>query len=420
MPEGFVHRNTQLKIFKAKKAHRTDIKPDEWEKYGYANKNLDSLKSPLPNSLPITRVHRKDLTPETFYERFMKPGIPVIVEGCLEGWPAVKEQRWSIENFERRFRHASMKVGEDDDGRKIRMKVKYFMDYMKVQADDSPLYLFESALQDNGRVAPLLGDFGVPDIFPFDFFNLVGAQDKPPYRWFCIGPTRSGTTIHKDPLGTNAWNAVTSGAKRWVCMEPHVPRSVAKGKDLVRPGEDDEAIMYFDFILPRIAEKYPGVRIYEGVQKEGDVIFVPNEWWHAVVNLEDTVAITQNFTGLDNFDQSWLKTRKERKKLACRWLRAMKRHVPLLHQRALFLNSRDNFTMFDQPGATIESDDSSSSSSSSGSTTDEDTIDWRFCRLDRFPFTPPWVEQPAKRMRSDEPLAPTPTNGRTSEDVIMA
>ncbi len=90
------------------------------------------------------------------------------------------------------------------------------------------------------------------DLFPTDLFYLLGEEDRPPYRWFCLGPKRSGTTVHKDPLGTAAWNAVISGAKRWVLFEPHVPRKIVKGRDVILPGEDDEAINYFDVLLPRI------------------------------------------------------------------------------------------------------------------------------------------------------------------------
>ena len=276
-------------------------------------------------------------------------------------WPAV--HRWSLDKLinDPDLADRGFKCGEDDDGYTIRMKLSYFIQYLQNNKDDSPLYIFDATFDEDKYAKRLLEDYTVPDYFSEDLFGLIGEKKRPPYRWFLVGPCRSGTTVHIDPLGTSAWNTLLFGVKRWVLFPPHVPKSVVKGRKLILPREDDEAIHYFTTILPRIKRKaaacagkgdYANFECYEFTQHPGETVFVPHGWWHAVMNVTHTVGITQNFCSKQNFDEVWLQTRSGRKKMACSWLRKLQEQYPDLARRAKALNRRDRFVMWeDDPEA---------------------------------------------------------------------
>ncbi len=67
-----------------------------------------------------------------------------------------------------------------------------------------------------------------------------------------------------------------------------------------------------------------------------------------MLNLDLTIAITQNFCNEGNFGKVWLRTRKGRKKLSVRFLAKLKTHHPDLYKRAIKMNQRDNFIMWDK------------------------------------------------------------------------
>jgi len=108
-----------------------------------------------------------------------------------------------------------------------------------------------------------------------------------------VAPSGSGTNFHFDPNGTSAWNWVIRGRKRWLLYPPgDAPPGVrfdgttgilrapptAEWLEEVHESLEERARPVFDF-----------------VQSPGEVVFVPRGWWHAVLNLDDTVAITHNF-----------------------------------------------------------------------------------------------------------------------------
>ena len=60
----------------------------------------------------------------------------------------------------------------------------------------------------------------------------------------------------------------------------------------------------------------------------GDTIFVPGGWWHTVVNLEDSIAVTQNVVTPRNFPAVWREFQVSRQKLSRKWRRALEAWRP--------------------------------------------------------------------------------------------
>lgn len=168
---------------------------------------------------PIHRLPCEILTLSHFQEQYELRNIPCIIQNIplVENWPA-----WSKWNFNhlKIFKDRYFKVGEDDDGYKVKVRMKYFLRYLRKNTDDSPLYVFDSNYDTDAVSKQLLQEYRIPSYFPDDLFSLVGEKRRPPYRWFLVGPSRSGTCLHIDPLGTSAWNTLLKGTKRWVLFPP--------------------------------------------------------------------------------------------------------------------------------------------------------------------------------------------------------
>ena len=320
---------------RAKTRHRPRLK--DWSRDGFAttrSSEFESLAAGRCEGEGAERVCRLDygvLCAAAFARDYELTSTPVIVRDvpAREGWSAAG---WSYDGFfgDSAFRGLRMKCGEDDDGRTIRVTLKDFATYaaQDCMGDDSPLYVFDGGFGDRAGREAVVGAFRAPTFCGRDdLFELVGGRRRPPHRWLLVGPRRSGTCAHVDPLGTSAWNTLLTGRKRWVLFEPGTSRHVAKGSRLYDPRvEDDEAINYFVDILPRIRAAYPEARRVECIQEPGETIFVPGGWWHAVINLEDTIGVTQNFASRGNFDDVWDRARVGRRSMARTWLAALEAH----------------------------------------------------------------------------------------------
>jgi len=340
-PEWAKHVNT------AKRKIRSELSQSDWQKYKFASdRAADFEKLAAAGDSPpggVARETHGQLSIQEFWDKYERRNIPCIISGIPigEAWPASSNWGWS--QFFERFGNSGFKVGKDDNQSAVRIRGDHFEEYMKVQDDDSPVYLFDN--QFKGDKESLLQDYSVPSYFPDDYMALL-PDDRPPYRWVGVGPKRSGTIMHQDPLCTSAWNTLLAGRKLWLLLPPETSRKMAKASDVMTKEDDDEAINHFLDLLPRKRAKYDNsFDPVICVQYPGDTIYVPLNWWHCVVNLDDTIAVTQNYCGRHNFADVWRSARKERPCWSHRWLRAIEKAMPEVAAEARRMNAEDNFDM---------------------------------------------------------------------------
>lgn len=136
-------------------------------------------------------------TSEEFAEQYEKRCRICIITHTTESWEV--EKYWTFQKLYELYEETSFKVGEDNKGKKLKLPMKYFLEYLVYNRDDSPLYLFEryripfllsspsslEDLKDAGK--KILKRYKQHPYFQDDFFSLVGEKHRPPYRWFLVG-----------------------------------------------------------------------------------------------------------------------------------------------------------------------------------------------------------------------------------------
>ena len=129
-------------------------------------------------------------------------------------------------------------------------------------------------------------------------------------RQFAIGPAGSGAPIHYHSF---AVNSLFYGAKHWFLFPPAY--SIISNQPISEWIEDDEKglgkyrqrshVVYNAEEEMKARKKAlktkdfdASFRPYECVQRQGDIMIVPEKWGHGVVNIQESVAVAAELKGL--------------------------------------------------------------------------------------------------------------------------
>ncbi|KAI9285280.1 hypothetical protein BC943DRAFT_360382 [Umbelopsis sp. AD052] len=400
----------ERRLTRAKVKARSELDLFEWNKWRFAKQ--DFWIDPIVDT--VDRIDGLTVPKEEFIEKYERPELPVVILNLTKKWPA--EQRWNREYLIKQYGSQTFKVGEDDDENNVYLKMKHFFHYIDTesQVDDSPLYIFDSGFEKWGRGKKksksstvtksstssessgrpskrskiekekkrktLLIDYTVPDYFSDDLFHFTGARRRPPYKWFVMGDARSGTGIHTDPLGTSAWNALLKGHKRWAMFPPGTAKEIV---DPPMKPYDHEAVSWFATVFPKftkrddptdprsLGEKLGMVQV---LQRPGETIFVPTGWAHVVMNLDFTVAITQNFCSVTNLENVYLAARHSRPKLTAKLYRELAKRGETDPSFKALVDKLDELKFVPRVPPSSDGSSSSSTSSSSSSSSESDSV----------------------------------------------
>ena len=135
------------------------------------------------------------------------------------------------------------------------------------------LYLFGHGAYE---AMALAADFAEPSIFVDPTRWRASEAERAKGALWYAGPAGSGVSLH---MHTSAWNALVTGRKRWYLLPP-----------LTMWGPTDlPAAEWVRTVYPEMRRR--GDPVHECTQEEGEVMWVPGDWYHTTLNVEPATGI---------------------------------------------------------------------------------------------------------------------------------
>ena len=261
---------------------------DRYTRFGRVMLNVQAVRESDPLYTHVEK--RSRVSRDEFIERYVRGCRPVVLTDLARDWPAM--QRWSFEEFKRRFGQLTVQVqsGRDADAdyevNKVRLRrdtnFAAFLDRVAMSGPTNDEYLTASnEILRRPEFMSLLDDIGsLPD-----YCNRA-AMSRSASLW--VGPAGTRTPLHHDTLMLLHTQVV--GRKRWRFVSPLSGPRVYNDFDVYSPVDFDK------LDLARFPEAAK-VKVLDVVVEPGETMFLPLAWWHQVSSLDRCISLS--FTNLD-------------------------------------------------------------------------------------------------------------------------
>lgn len=219
------------------------------------------------NLQEVPRV--QTITKQEFITQYFKPQKPVVIERCIEDWPAF--YKWNLEYIKT---VAGDKTVPLYDNRPVdykdgfnephaTMKMSEYIDLLKKEPTKFRIFLWNILKE----VPQLQNDFSYPD------FGLKLMKGLP---MLFFGGRDSYTFMHYDIDLANIFHFHFEGEKQCILFDQKQNKHLYKIPHSLITRED------IDFLNPDL-KKWPALKEAQGYVanlKHGEVLYMPEGWWH--------------------------------------------------------------------------------------------------------------------------------------------
>jgi len=229
-----------------------------------------------PESALTPVIRRRNLGPDEFFHEYLRPGIPVVMEGMASDWPCCG--KWTFDFFADRYGDEPVVLTDGVVPHVPSVARRYAMLRDILRSDAGPLAKYL-------RFHPMLALHPeLTDDFPLQWFETYKhRRSLYSHVQFFIGAKGTATGLHNSQM-CNLF-VMVHGEKEWALypttytpfMDPQTTRSVYR---LSRHNTGN-------FIEPGLG-RLDGYLVH---MRPGDVLWNPPFYWHSVRNLTDTIGV---------------------------------------------------------------------------------------------------------------------------------